>query len=196
MTSVRPHLPKQQAWGLLGFYTKSSACLLWLLSWCFCRTLNSGSSCASDSFACSWDSVPPMGCLDRKSFAVSHYCILISLDWLQSPGRLSFLEKEHRKSRSGGKGTYNRVLRGVKGGETGQDVLYWLKRFLFVVTYECHGPQGYVLKILLGVIKPFFFLIDSTLFNQVLCTTPDWIIHKSRPTFILFFSHLISFMSL
>lgn len=40
---------------------RPSAYKLWLLAWCFYGTPNSGSRGISDSFACSWNSFPPIG---------------------------------------------------------------------------------------------------------------------------------------
>lgn len=56
----------------------SSACMLWPLSYCFCGTPNSGSVCISDSFACWWDSFPPVGMLCPVSVWGISSCLIVS----------------------------------------------------------------------------------------------------------------------
>lgn len=41
---------------MTNVFTRSYACMLWLLVWWFCGTSNSGNWCVSDCFASFWDS--------------------------------------------------------------------------------------------------------------------------------------------
>lgn len=47
--------------GLAWICPRSSACMIWLLAWCSCGTLNGGSWGFSDSSSCNWDPFPPTG---------------------------------------------------------------------------------------------------------------------------------------
>lgn len=42
-------------------YTRFSVCIIMAVFWCSHGNPNSGGRCFSDSFACSWDSFPPIG---------------------------------------------------------------------------------------------------------------------------------------
>lgn len=56
MGSQRLKANKESVW----VYTRSSAHMLWLLTWDFCETPDSGNQYMSDFFVCSWNSNAPI----------------------------------------------------------------------------------------------------------------------------------------
>lgn len=115
-TSTRP----------VWIYTRhGSLHILWLLAFCSCETQSSGSMWISNSFACSWDSFPPIGLPCPALIGRLLPCLIISV----LPGcclleTCSFLKRKQRGSGSEGE----RRLGGARmsGGResSGWNVLY------------------------------------------------------------------------
>ena len=110
---------EEPSMGPARIYSRPSACMLWLLTWCFGGTYNSGSRCVSDSFACCWDS---LGCLNQSWYEgfclVWLYLALSSSVFVSWITIFSFFLKRNEEGvdlveREGGE-----ELGGVEGGET------------------------------------------------------------------------------
>jgi hypothetical protein len=90
-----------------------------------------GSQQVSDSFACSWDSLPPVGLLcsaNMRVFTLSN-CIMYCLVWLLSLGELLFSEGKWKRSGVGRDGRWGK-LRGMEGGETVVRMYYVREEFI------------------------------------------------------------------
>lgn len=95
---------EEPSMGPARIYSRPSACMLCLLTWCFGGTYNSGSRCVSDSFACSWDAFPPirLSCLAQYE----DFCLVLTVSYFAMFGcRLlevnSFMKGNEREWISG-----------------------------------------------------------------------------------------------
>lgn len=109
--------------GLTWACTQPPAYMSQLIAWCFCETPYCGTQCASDSFACSWDSFSYWIACSTSIGGLSYY-ILVCPVWLLCLRDLLFLKRKWTESGSCREGMYGKELGGVKEGETGQGVLY------------------------------------------------------------------------
>jgi len=91
---------------------------------------NSGTGCISDSFACSWDFLPPMGCLVQSGYEgfclVLFYLILTNLVAVSCP----FLKKMHGGGWIWRRGELGRLER-VEGGNTVVEMHYMREESIF-----------------------------------------------------------------
>lgn len=111
-------------------YTRFSVCIIMAVFWCSHGNPNSGGRCFSDSFACSWDSFPPIGlpCPALIRAFASYYCILFCPVWLSLGGLLFFW----RGSRSGGKGRRGTAEVRVEGVKTVVQMYFMTEQSSFI----------------------------------------------------------------
>lgn len=83
-------------------YTRFSVCIIMAVFWCSHGNPNSGGRCFSDSFACSWDSFPPIGLpCPALIIGVLFYWILFVISGHCLLETCSFLKRKWRGSGSG-----------------------------------------------------------------------------------------------